>query len=659
MDDMECYTCHTSWMTSCFGCHLPMEANQRAPMLHNEGLYARNYTRYNFQVLRDEVFMLGRDGAVRRGGVDEKGNVTAGKIVPVRSSSAVVVSSQNQNREWVYHQQQTISGEGYSGQAFNPHFPHAVSGRGTTKRCSDCHLSEHNDNNAWMAQLLTQGTNFVNFFGRYVYVATGSEGLEAVAVTEHDDPQAVYGSHLHKLAYPDDYARFVNNGSNLDEAYHHDAGLGNEILDVQLRGEYLYAARGSGGFYAYDVANIDNKGFSERIVTAPVSPLGQSLGFDTKYAVAVASPTTLGVDPARSRLSTDPSKPRATIMDPVEPWHINQEQPVHPLYAYLYIGDREEGLILTFAATLLDGDPDNNFMERAKLADGSTAFNPDGVLTGLTSLTLAGHHVYATSDAGLVAIDIDKPLEPKVVAVVGTDVLRQPRSVAIQFRYAFITDADGLKVIDITEPAQPRFITDSTVPLADAHRVYVARTYAFVANGKEGLAVIDATNPEKPVLAQLFNADGQITDARDVKVGMTNASLFAYVADGHNGLRVIQLMGPDTTVQFRGFAPPLDPRLVATYHTHGPALAVSEGLDRDRAVDESGNQLVVFGRWGARPLNLAEQQHMYMRDGQIFTVSDDADTEPRPFGADQPAQTQQEQPATPTPRRPGPRRPGQ
>jgi len=30
----------------------------------------------------------------------------------IRSSSAVVVGSQNQNREWVYSQQQTVSAEG-------------------------------------------------------------------------------------------------------------------------------------------------------------------------------------------------------------------------------------------------------------------------------------------------------------------------------------------------------------------------------------------------------------------------------------------------------------------------------------------------------------------------------------------------------------------
>jgi hypothetical protein len=59
----------------------------------------------------------------------------------------------------------------------------------------------------------------------------------------------------------------------------------------------------------------------------------------------------------------------------------------------------------------------------------------------------------------------------------------------------------------------------------------------------------------------------------------------------------------------------------------GPALAISEALDRDRAVDESGNQIAVLGRVGARPLNLAEQQRMYRREDsklgpRLWWVSD-------------------------------------
>ncbi len=156
---MTCYACHSSWAPSCFGCHLPMTANQSMPMLHNEGLTTRNWTSYNFQVLRDDIYLLGIDGTV-----------TGHRIAPVRSACAVVVSSQNADRDWIYYQQQTISAEGFSGQAFSTFVPHTVRAK-ETKQCTDCHVSREGDNNAWMAQLLMQGTNFMNFMGRYVYVA--------------------------------------------------------------------------------------------------------------------------------------------------------------------------------------------------------------------------------------------------------------------------------------------------------------------------------------------------------------------------------------------------------------------------------------------------------------------------------------------------------
>jgi hypothetical protein len=55
---------------------------------------------------------------------------------------------------------------------------------------------------------------------------------------------------------------------------------------------------------------------------------------------------------------------------------------------------------------------------------------------------------------------------------------------------------------------------------------------------------------------------------------------------------------------------------------------LSEGLDRDRAVDESGNQLAVFGRKGARPFNLEEQRRLYMKGEATYTVDDLPKTEP-------------------------------
>ena len=133
---------------------------------------------------------------------------------------------------------------------------------------------------------------------------------------------------------------------------------------VQARGEYLYAAMGKGGLRVFDIANVDNKDISERVVTSPESPLGQRFYLPTKYAMAVASPTTLGVDPLRSHRKE------------------NEEQTIHLMYGFLYVADKYEGLVIVGnpdlkskspgVGTLLDGNPANNFLKRA------LAFNPNG-----------------------------------------------------------------------------------------------------------------------------------------------------------------------------------------------------------------------------------------------------------------------------------------
>jgi len=590
---MTCYACHSSWTTSCFGCHLPMIANKKLPMLHNERLTTRNYTNYNFEVLRDDIYMLGIDGTVTRH-----------RIAPTRSTCAIVVSSQNANRDWLYYMQQTISAPGYSGFGFSPYFPHTV--RATeTKTCTDCHVSKENDNNAWMAQILMQGTNLVNFMGRYVYVAEGKKGFDAVSVAEHDDPPAVFGSDLQKLVYPEEYEKIEKHHGDLDESDHH----GGNVLDVQLRGEYLYAATGKGGFRVYDVANIDNKDFSEKMNTAPVSPLGQRFYVKTKYATAVGSPSTLAVDPLRTQIPE------------------NEEQPIALFYGFLYVTDLEEGLVIIGdpnlkhkapgVLTLLDGNPANNFLKKA------LSFNPGGALNGARRITIAGHYAYILCEKGLAVVNIENPLEPKIETQIGAPDLVEPQGVAVQFRYAFVVDKQGLKVLDCTSLAHPRMVPGALAPLEDARNLYVARTYAYVAGGKQGLVIVDVEHAEHPKIDQVYNANGEINDLRDVKLSMTNASAFAYLADGKNGLRIVQIFAPEENANYLGFSPRATPKLISTYHTKGPALMVSKGIDRDRGVDEDGNQLTVFNRRGSRPFTRPEAERLYMRNGQLYTVTNE------------------------------------
>ena len=634
-EEMACFTCHLSWTTSCGGCHLPIEANWKTKSHHYGTEETRNFATYNPQVARDQMFQLGRHQTT-------KGN----QVAPIRSTSALVLSSTNINRERIYVQQPPVAASGYSSQAFAPHFPHTV--RLTeTKTCSDCHLSEADDNNAIMSQLLLLGTNFVNFVGLNAWVGLDT-GFEAVRVTEWDEPQAVLGSYLHRYAYPDYWRMHVEDndrelkdwvrGKTFDEdvggetkAFEQFANVHEGTRDsvgcLQLRGEYMFVAEGQGGFRVYDVASIANKGVSERILTAPFSAAGHDTHVKTANATCMALATNQPVRPDRNKAmaQTPVSDAEGNPVlnadgSPMTLLQVNQEQPMRPIYDYAVITDAVEGLVLVNVETMADGEFRNNKLDRTHFADGSTAWNPDGILTGARHVTLAGDIAYIAADAGLVTIDLSNPADPQLMAV---RALTDARASTIQFRYLWVTDAEGVKLFDVTDMRNPVAMPQATVPLADARRIYVARTYAYVAAKRDGLVILDVTKPLAPKLYQRVTLDGTLDDAEDVIVGSTNATLFAYVADGRNGLKVLQLTTPDSKPNFYGFSPAPKPELIAWARTKGAALSLSKGLDRDRGVDETGGQMAVFGRLGSRPFNRAEMEKLFLtRAGVPWKVSD-------------------------------------
>jgi len=490
----------------------------------------------------------------------------------------------------------------------------------------------------------------VNFVGLHAWVGM-DDGFEAVRVTEWDEPQAVIGSYLQRYAYPDYYKLHVDRngrelknwvrGETFDKNLSGETKALEEFANVvqdtsgsvrclQNRGEYMFVAEGKGGFRAYDIASIGNKGFSERIVRAPFSSLGHDTHVKSKNATCMALATTQPVAPDRNRemantelmdgngnpiLDADGST--RTLLEE------NQEQSFHPIYDYAVITDSEEGLILVNINTLADGKFRNNFFKRTSFANGRNAWNEGGVLNGARHITLAGHIAYITTDAGLVVLDLDKPDAPKVTAQIA---LNDARASAVQFRYLWVTDVEGVKLFNITNLREPIAVPDATMVLANARKLYLARTYAYVAAKQDGLVILDITNPEAPVEYMRYNAGGTLSDAEDVVVGSTNASLFAYVADGRNGMKVVQLTSPESQPKFYGFSPAPKPELIAFARTPSPALAMAKGLDRDRAVDETGGQMAVFGRLGSRPFTRSEMERLFLnRKGKPYKVRDEAD----------------------------------
>ncbi|MBI2194611.1 MAG: hypothetical protein HYU36_21740 [Planctomycetes bacterium] len=581
---MTCYACHTSWVTNCYGCHLPNVANVKKKLTHYWPETTFNEVFYYPQTLRTDGYLLGIDGTVR-------GN----RVSPVRSASAVVASAQNRNRDWVFYENPTISAEGFSGHALTPFPPHTVRSD-STKQCTDCHLSAAGDNNAKIGQLLGLGTNGYNFVGKYAFVAADTAGVAAVEVAEGLAVEPVIGSQLHSVIFPESYQSHVESNRILENAYKHNT---KSARKVQRYGEYLFVADGPGGVRVFDIANVANKNFAQRLIEEPFSPLGHQSRLRSPDARSLAFASNLMVDPTRTQ-SPD-----------------NQEQKVQPIFGCVYVADGIEGLVVYDVVTYIDGNPQNNFPRRL------ATFNPEGALTGSVDLKIVGNYAYVlTEKNGLVVVDVSQPSQPRLVAKAAADQLVNPKALAVQFRYVFVVDAQGLKVFDVTLPDQPAMIPEASLAIEDARDIYVSKLFAYVAAGAQGLVIVDIERPAQPKLYKAFNADGQINDASGVVIGMTNVSLFAYIADGRNGLRIVQLICSKDPGHL-GFSPyPADPQLIATYPTRGRALAVSEGISRDRYVDESGNQINVFGRLGSRPFTLKEMQRMYLRGGKVWAVTD-------------------------------------
>ena len=250
-------------------------------------------------------------------------------------------------------------------------------------------------------------------------------------------------------------------------------------------------------------------------------------------------------------------------------------------------------------------------------------WNEGGVLAGARHITLAGHYAYIAAAAGLVVVDLDDPLQPRHVATMPLQ--RRPRLGAA----VPLSVGDRRRGAEAVRRHRSRTrrarCPSATVPLADARRVYLARTYAYVA-AKQRRAGDRQHHQSRAAQRSTGRSDAstaRMNDVEDVIVASTNASLFAYVADGRNGMKVLQLTSPDSQPNFYGFSPRPMPELIAWARTPSPALALSKGLDRDRAVDETGGQIAVFGRLGSRPFTRAEMERLFLNSrGLPYQVSD-------------------------------------
>ncbi len=316
---MTCYACHSAWTTSCFGCHLSMKANEKKPNAAQRG---RREPQLDELQLPDAARRHLLPGQGRHG---HRSN----RIAPARSACAVArLLAEPEPRVDLLAAADGVLAAASRAQAFSTYVP-AHGARPRRRSAAPTATSPRaGDNNAWMAQLLMQGTGPRELHrplrlrrrGRArLRGGRGDRARRAAGGDRQPAPRA-------RLPGRVPGAR----GRGAAAAARRPTTTAATCVSLQLRGEYLFAAQGTDGLRIYDVAQVDHKGFSRAHRLGPgLAARPAALRRRRRTPPSVALPTTHDDRSRRGR-----SRPE------------NQEQPIHPLYDYAYVTDREEGLVV-------------------------------------------------------------------------------------------------------------------------------------------------------------------------------------------------------------------------------------------------------------------------------------------------------------------------
>ena len=221
-----------------------------------EGEETRNFATYNPQVARDDMFQLGRHSTIK-GNDDRAGALDLGAGASRRPTSTATASMCSSRRS--------------RPAAFPARPSRRISrtrcARTETKTCSDCHVSAANDNNAIMAQLLLLGTNFVNFVGmqrlgrawsaasRRCASPNGTSRRRCSAPICRSTPiPTITRLHVEQnnrelmdwRARQDLFGKLAARPTRRGHPQCRSTRTGDAARCLQLRGEYMYVARGQG-----------------------------------------------------------------------------------------------------------------------------------------------------------------------------------------------------------------------------------------------------------------------------------------------------------------------------------------------------------------------------------------------------------------------------
>jgi hypothetical protein len=360
------------------------------------------------------------------------------------------------------------------------------------------------------------------------------------------------------------------------------------VEDLDVFGNYLYAADGAGGMYIFDISSPANPTKTGFIGTPGVA---RRIKVSETYAYVLTRDTWNGFELVEGGLFVfDISNP--FFPTEVEFW----ESPGHPngleIYQnYAFVAAEDSGLRIINIS-----DP-TTLQEEGYL-------NPPGT-NYYRTVVVKGSYAYVGNEANIVVIDISNIATPVELneLTIGERLVAVSR---VGNNLFFADETYGLSIVNIFNPTTPTFVGTFPSP-GEGTNVAAAGTHAFLTNRKRGLRIYNVSNPDLTFEEGSFNILGSpfnivkaidhvfvgdregimifdVVDSSNPELagfgetpsrvwGIAVNDQYAYVGTQHSGLRIFDIATPVTPTEagyFETYANVVDIAISANtaYLTH-------------------------------------------------------------------------------------------
>ena len=450
---LECYSCHTSWLPNCFGCHFERDETQMG-LNYVTGAYEVGKVTTNnkiFEALRH--FSLG-------------GN-SEGRIAPYIVGCHPIADVTAPDGSKILDFVMPVTSNGLSGLGHNPVQPHTVRGAGEVRTCAECHRSPTS---------LGLGSGLFSIARNSIYSA-GESG--ARIYDRYADPD---------MPVPD--GNLLVEDTPLSIASKPDV--------VEGTADYLYVAQGNSGLLIYDRNDINP---DETVMVLPVTD-AIDVARGARYLYVVDAGVGVSI---YDNDSLETTQLAATVSIP-------NAQRVVPWGIYLFVPSMNDGLVIVniadntapYIAATVDNivaadvfvfshyQIGNDFAVRAYVADPTFGVHVVDLLPDIEFPLL----VNSIDTGGAVAVDVYTRW-----------VLANEVEPSREHDYLYVCEREnGLSIYDITNPDGIYYVSQVNLGglVVDVEVVSQLAPpgvddYAVVANADFGLQMVDVSDPLNPI----------------------------------------------------------------------------------------------------------------------------------------------------------------